>query len=111
MQTVFDFYSFALMLVSIGLFVVRYLRADPPIYPYLIIATTCYVGNVLGEEGGGVFAMALLVAASFSFLGCLLYPQWRTMSGGPKPTEKSAAPDSASGEGQPSGGKPNASAA
>jgi len=80
MDSVFDFYSFSLMLVSIGLFVVRYLRDDPPIYPYLIIACTCYVGNVLGEAGGGIFAMALLVAASFSFLGALLFPTWRNMS-------------------------------
>lgn len=89
MESIFDFYSFTLMLVSIGLFVVRYLRANPPIYPYLIIACTCYVGNALGELGGGIFAMALLVAASFSFLGCLLYPKWRSMSQSP---EKTTAP-------------------
>lgn len=80
MESIFDFYSFTLMLVSIGLFVVRYIRDNPPVYPYLIIACTCFVGNTLGDAGGGIFAMALLVAASFSFLGCLLFPTWRSMS-------------------------------
>jgi hypothetical protein len=92
MDSIFDFYSFTLMLVSIGLFVVRYLRDDPPIYPYLIIACTCYVGNVLGEAGGGLFAMVLLVAASFSFLGALLFPRWRSMSS--KKRSQDAKPDS-----------------
>lgn len=88
MDSIFDFYAFSLMLVSIGLFVVRYLRDDPPVYPYLIIASTCFVGNSLGEAGGGVYAMILLVAASFSFLGCLLFPTWRSMS----TTKKQAEP-------------------
>jgi len=91
MDSIFDFYSFTLMLVSIGLFVVRYLRDDPPVYPYLIIASTCFVGNTLGEAGGGMYAMILLVAASFSFLGCLLFPKWRSMSTTKKKDEAAAA--------------------
>ncbi|NOX82209.1 MAG: hypothetical protein GXP06_04330 [Alphaproteobacteria bacterium] len=81
MITVFDLYALALLLVSMSLFVHRYVRQNPPVYPYLIIAITCLVANWLGEAGGGIFAMTLLVAASFSFLGCLLYPSWRNMSG------------------------------
>ncbi len=80
MITVFDIYALALLLVSMSLFVHRYVRQNPPVYPYLIIATTCLVANWLGETGGGIYAMALLIAASFSFLGCLLYPSWRNMS-------------------------------
>ncbi len=80
MITIFDVYSLVLLLVSMSLFVHRYIKQNPPVYPYLIIATTCLVANWLGESGGGVFALALLVAASFSFLGCLLYPSWRDMS-------------------------------
>jgi hypothetical protein len=80
MITVFDLYALALLLVSMSLFVHRYVRQNPPVYPYLIIAITCLVANWLGEAGGGIFAMALLIAASFSFLGCLLYPSWRNMS-------------------------------
>lgn len=81
MISIFDIFSLALLLVSLSLFIYRYMKANPPVYPYLIIACTCLVANRLGETGGGVFAMTLLVAAAFSFLGCLLYPQWRTMSG------------------------------
>ncbi len=80
MITIFDVYSLVLLLVSMSLFVHRYIKQNPPVYPYLIIATTCLVANWLGESGGGVFALALLIAASFSFLGCLLYPSWRDMS-------------------------------
>lgn len=79
MFTIFDVYSLALLLISMGLFVKRYTTQDPPVYPYLIIACTCLVANWLGEAGGGVFALGLLIAASFSFLGCLLYPSWRSM--------------------------------
>lgn len=80
MITVFDIFSLALLLVSMSLFVHRYIKQNPPVYPYLIIASTCLVANWLGESGGGIFALVLLVAASFSFLGCLLYPSWRDMS-------------------------------
>ncbi|WDI32535.1 hypothetical protein PUV54_04915 [Hyphococcus flavus] len=91
MFTIFDVYSLVLLLASMTLFVRRYLKANPPVYPYLIIACTCLVANWLGEAGGGLFAMALLVAASFSFLGCLLYPSWRTMSRNkPQQTTKEA---------------------
>ena len=79
MFTVFDAYSLILLLLSMGLFVKRYLTQDPPVYPYLIIACTCLVANWLGDAGGGLFALTLLVAASFSFLGCFLYPSWRSM--------------------------------
>jgi len=90
MFTVFDVYSLALLILSMGLFVHRYVKQNPPVYPYLIIACTCLVANWLGEAGGGVFAMALLTAASFSFLGCLLYPSWRSMSSNDnKPTPQS----------------------
>ena len=84
MLTIFDIYSLVLLLVSMGLFVKRYMTQDPPVYPYLIIACTCLVANWLGEAGGGIFALGLLVAASFSFLGCLLYPSWRNMNADPK---------------------------
>lgn len=82
MITIFDVYSLVLLIASMALFVRRYMRQDPPVYPYLIIACTCLVGNWLGEAGGDIYAIGLLSAASFSFLGCLLYPSWRTMSDG-----------------------------
>lgn len=81
MVTVFDIYSLVLLIASMTLFVSRYMKQNPPVYPYLIIACSCLVANWLGEAGGGLLAMPLLIAASFSFLGCLLYPSWRHMSG------------------------------
>lgn len=81
MISVFDIYSVSLLIVSLSLFVVRYLRQDPPILPYLVIACVCAVGNWLGELGGGWAAMALLVAASFLFLSCLLYPEQVSRNG------------------------------
>ncbi|HOP19349.1 MAG TPA: hypothetical protein PK585_04640 [Amphiplicatus sp.] len=80
MITVFDVYSVGLLLASLAVFVVRYIRRDPPIMPYLVIACVCGVGNWLGELGGGWAAFSLLVAASFLFLGCLFHPDrqgWR----------------------------------
>ncbi len=79
MITIFDIFSLVLLIASMSLFVHRYIKQNPPVYPYLIIACTCLVANWLGEAGGGIFALALLIAASFSFLGCLLYPSWRNM--------------------------------
>lgn len=77
MITIFDLYAVGLLLVSLAIFVVRYIREEPPVLPYLVIACTCAVGNFLGESGGEPGAIALLVAASFLFLGCLLYPRFR----------------------------------
>ncbi len=75
MITVFDAYSIGLLIVSLTMFVIRYMREEPPVTPYLVIASTCAVGNFLGDNGGGVGALMLLIAASFLFLGCLLYPR------------------------------------
>jgi energy-coupling factor transporter transmembrane protein EcfT len=74
MISVFDVYSISLLLLSLVVFVVRYVRQDPPIMPYLVIACVCAVGNWLGDLGGGWAAMSLLVAASFLFLSLLLAP-------------------------------------
>ena len=86
MLTAFDVFSLLLLVASMSLFAHRYIKQNPPVYPYLIIACTCLVANWLGESGGGLFAMTLLIAASFSFLGCLLYPNWRHMGETPKNT-------------------------
>lgn len=75
MISIFDVYSVGLLLVSLATFIVRYVRRDPPVMPYLVIACVCAVANWLGELGGGWAAIALLVAASFLYLSCLLYPE------------------------------------
>lgn len=79
MITVLDVYTIGLLIVSLAMFVIRYMREEPPVAPYLVIASTCAVGNFLGDNGGGSGALMLLVAASFLFLGCLLYPRVRGM--------------------------------
>ena len=84
MVTIFDVFSLVLLLASMTLFVTRYMKQNPPVYPYLIIAITCLVANWLGEAGGGIMALPLLIAAAFSFLGCLLYPSWRNMGSSEK---------------------------
>lgn len=93
MFTIFDIFSLGLLLASMSLFVKRYMIQNPPVYPYLIIACTCLVANWLGESGGGIFALVLLIAAAFSFLGCLLYPSWRTMNTSDPKSTKTAAND------------------
>ena len=82
MISIYDVYSLLLLAASMGLFCTRYFSQRPPVFPYFVIACTCLVANWLGDAGGGLFALTLLIAASFSFLGCLLYPSWRTMTSG-----------------------------
>ncbi|MEE2692104.1 MAG: hypothetical protein VX640_11250 [Pseudomonadota bacterium] len=80
MISFFDVYSLVLLVISLTVFFVRYIRQDPPIMPYLVIACVCAIGNWLGDNGGGWAAIALLTAASFLFLSLLFRPtrsQWR----------------------------------
>ncbi|NWG71689.1 MAG: hypothetical protein HXY23_08805 [Parvularculaceae bacterium] len=89
--TVFDVYSVALLLVSLTVFVIRYIRQDPPIMPYLVIACVCAVGNWMGNLADAWTkwgAMSLLVAASFLFLTCLLAPYHKALRGKPDGVDK-----------------------
>lgn len=74
MISFFDVFSLGLLIVSLSVFFIRYVKQDPPIMPYLLIACVCAVGNWLGEAGGGEAALMLLVAASFLFLALVLTP-------------------------------------
>jgi len=71
-----DAYSIGLLIVSLSFFIVRYLREEPPVMPYLVIACTCTVTNFIGVSGG-IGGILLLIAASFLFIGCVFYPQYR----------------------------------
>lgn len=79
MVSAIDVYSISLLLASLTMFVIRYLREEPPVMPYLVIACTCAVGNFLGEAGGGLGAFMLLIAATFLFMGCVFYPRIRNL--------------------------------
>ena len=81
MITIFDFFALALMAMAMALFVYRYIKQDPPVYPYLVISVSSLVASWLGNAGGGVPALMMLIAAAFSFAGCVLYPSWRNMGG------------------------------
>ena len=65
MDSIFDALSLMLFLATAGLFVLRIRHEDPPLAPYLLIALVCIVGNWLGNHGGGVAAVGLLIAAAF----------------------------------------------
>lgn len=65
METVFDLLSVVLFIVTAGLFFLRFRHEDPPLAPYLVISLVCAVGNWLGNNGGGIAAVALLIAGSF----------------------------------------------
>lgn len=80
MASFIDIYSISLLLASLSMFVIRYLREEPPVTPYLVIACTCAVGDFLGDEGGGLGAAVLLIAATFLFMGCVFYPRLRKLS-------------------------------
>ena len=92
MITVFDIYSVVLLLVSLGMFVKRYMEDEPPILPYFLIACTCAIGSWLGETLSPFAGMALLISASFLFLGCVLYPHTRKMGQGERRGKEEAEP-------------------
>ena len=76
-----DIYSVSLLAVSLTVYVIRYLRDEPPVLPYLIIACVCAVGHELGLNGGGLGVVMLLISATFLFMGCVFYPHIRHLSG------------------------------
>ena len=65
MDSIFDLLSLMLFIATAGLFMVRFRHEDPPLAPYLVIALVCIIGNWLGNAGGGVAAVSLLIAAAF----------------------------------------------
>ena len=74
MVSFFDIFSLGLLVVSLSVFFIRYVKQNPPIMPYLVIACVCAVGNWLGNAGGGDAAMLLLIAASFLFVALVITP-------------------------------------
>ncbi len=65
MDSVFDILATTLFIATAGLYVVRVRHEHPPLAPYLVIVLVCAAGSWLGNHGGGVAAVALLMAASF----------------------------------------------
>ncbi len=84
MSTLFDLLSVSLFIATAAMFFLRFRHEDPPLAPYLIISLVCAVGNWLGNHGGGVWAVALLIAASFLLMHIASqpYPDENSEAGG-----------------------------
>lgn len=65
METLFDLMAVALFVATAGIFFYRYKHENPPLAPYMLISLVCAVSNWLGNNGGGVGAVLLLIAGSF----------------------------------------------
>ncbi len=89
MVSIIEIYSISLLLVSLTMFVIRYLREEPPVMPYLVIACTCAVADFLSDQVGGISAFTLLIAATALLMGCVFYPHLRTMGAGKSDPAKS----------------------
>lgn len=68
METMFDLMSVLLFIATASLFFLRFRYENPPLAPYILISLVCAVGNWLGNNDGGIAAVALLSAASFFLL-------------------------------------------
>ena len=65
METIFDILSVTLFIAAASLFFMRFRHEDPPLWPYLLVALVAAVGNWLGNNGGGLAAIAFLMAGAF----------------------------------------------
>ncbi|MEM8770094.1 MAG: XrtV sorting system accessory protein [Pseudomonadota bacterium] len=65
METIFDFLSVTLFIATASLFFLRFRHENPPLAPYLLVSLVAAVGNWLGNHGGGLAAVALLIAGAF----------------------------------------------
>lgn len=65
METLYDFMAVTLFIATAAMFFYRFRSEDPPLAPYMLIALVCAVSNWLGNNGGGIGAVLLLIAGSF----------------------------------------------
>ena len=65
METIFDLLAGLLFIATAGLYFLRFRHESPPLAPYVLVGLVCAVGNWLGNHGGGVAAVALLIAGAF----------------------------------------------
>lgn len=93
MVTFFDIYSLGLLVVSLSVFFIRYVKQDPPIMPYLLIACVCAVGNWLGNSGGGDAALMLLIAATFLFFALVMTPYRSKIEEWVRPSARAPQPE------------------
>lgn len=65
METIFDILAITLFVAAAGLFFMRFRHEDPPLGPYIVVSLVAAVGNWLGNHGGGLAAIAFLMAGAF----------------------------------------------
>jgi len=68
METLYDFMAILLFIATAAMFFYRFQNEDPPLAPYALVSLVCAVSNWLGNNGGGVGAILLLVAGAFYLL-------------------------------------------
>lgn len=68
METLYDLMSVLLFIATAGIFFYRFRNENPPLAPYMLISLVCAVSNWIGNHGGGISAVLLLVAGSFYLL-------------------------------------------
>lgn len=68
MGSIFDVLGAFLFIATAGLFLLRRRHEAPPLAPYLVILLVAIVGGWLGNSGGGVAAVAFLIAGAFLML-------------------------------------------
>ena len=61
----FDLLSSALFAAIVGLFILRRRHEEQRLAPYLTVCLVSVVGGFLGNHGGGLAAVALLIAGAF----------------------------------------------
>lgn len=61
----FNLLSALLFAAAAGLYLVRIRHERPSLAPYLVLCHVSIVGAWLGNNGGGLAAVALLIAGSF----------------------------------------------
>lgn len=65
METIFDILSVTLFIAAAGLFFMRFRHENPPLWPYVLVSLIAATGNWLGNHGGGLAAVALLMGGAF----------------------------------------------
>ncbi len=65
MESIFNILTTFLLVAGAGLYLIRLRHERPPFAPYALILLVGFVGNWLGNNGGGIAAVAFLIAGAF----------------------------------------------
>ena len=94
MTSIFDLLSVSLFIATAAMFFLRFKHEDPALAPYVLISLVCAVGNWLGDNGAGPWAVALLIAASFLLLHIASQPYAEERDADAKPSGANPSPRS-----------------